>query len=42
MTAVPGKMGIGVFGPALDHKGNSIGGIKILEYISNELDLSIF
>lgn len=42
MTAVPGKMGIGVFGPALDIKGNSIGGIKILEYISKELDLSIF
>lgn len=42
MTAVPGKMGIGVFGPGLDLKGNSIGGIKILEYISQELDLSIF
>ena len=42
MTAVPGKMGIGVFGPGLDYKGNSVGGIKILEYISKELDLSIF
>jgi glutaminase len=42
MAAVPGKMGIGVFGPALDEKGNSIGGIKVLEYLSRELDLSIF
>jgi glutaminase len=33
---------IGVFGPALDGKGNSIGGIKVLESLSNEMDLSIF
>lgn len=42
MATVPGKMGIGVFGPALDEKGNSAGGTKVLEYISNRLDLSIF
>lgn len=42
MAAVPGKMGIGVFGPALDEKGNSVGGIKVLEYLSSKLDLSIF
>lgn len=42
MATVPGKMGIGVFGPALDEKGNSAGGIKVLEYISTKLDLSIF
>jgi glutaminase len=42
LAAVPGKMGIGVFGPALDSKGNSAGGIKVLEYISRKLDLSIF
>ncbi len=42
MASVPGKMGIGVYGPALDEKGNSIGGIKTLEYLSNEMDLSIF
>jgi len=34
--------GTGVFGPALDEKGNSIAGIKMLEELSNELDLSIF
>lgn len=42
MAAVPGKMGIGVFGPALDVKGNSAAGVKVLEYLSHELDLSIF
>ncbi len=42
MAAVPRRMGIGVVGPALDAQGNSIGGIKILEKLSHELDLSIF
>lgn len=42
LAAVPGRMGIGVIGPALDSKGNSIGGIKVLEELSKELDLSIF
>lgn len=42
MAAVPGRMGIGVFGPALDCKGNSVGGVKVLEYLSRELNLSIF
>ncbi|HCE42963.1 MAG TPA: glutaminase A [Lentisphaeria bacterium] len=42
VAVVPGTMGIGVFGPALDDKGNSVGGIKILEYLSEKLGLSIF
>jgi glutaminase len=42
LCAVPGRMGIGVVGPALDAKGNSIGGIKVLEELSREMDLSIF
>ncbi len=42
MAAVPRRMGIGVIGPSLDDKGNSIGGIKVLEELSRELDLSIF
>jgi glutaminase len=42
MAAVPRRMGIGVVGPSLDEKGNSIGGIKVLEELSKELDLSIF
>lgn len=36
------QMGIGVFGPALDSKGNSVGGIKMLEYLSDRLSLQLF
>ncbi len=42
MAVVPDKMGIGLFSPALDSKGNSVAGIKALELLSKELDLSIF
>jgi len=42
LSVVPGKMGIGVYGPSLDKKGNSIGGIATLEDLSRELKLSIF
>jgi glutaminase len=42
LASVPGRMGIGVYGPALDLKGNSVGGIKVLAELSRELDLSIF
>lgn len=42
MASVPMRMGIGVFGPALDQKGNSIAGTALLEDLSRQLDLSIF
>jgi len=42
ICAVPNRMGIGVIGPALDSKGNSIAGVKLLERLSRELKLSIF
>ncbi|MCC3357954.1 glutaminase A [Bacillus sp. REN16] len=42
MGAVPGKFGIGIFGPALDEKGNSIAGIKLLELLSKNYNLSMF
>lgn len=42
VAVVPNKLGIGVYGPSLDSKGNSIGGIHILEELSKELNLSIF
>lgn len=42
MSVLPNRMGIGIYGPALDAKGNSIGGDGILEDLSKELDLSIF
>ena len=34
--------GIGVYGPALDAKGNSIAGIEMLEYLSRTLHLHLF
>lgn len=42
MGSVPGKFGIGIFGPALDEKGNSIAGIKLLELLSRNYKLSMF
>ena len=42
MAVVPNRMGIGIYSPALDQKGNSIAGIKALECLSNRWDLSIF
>lgn len=42
MGVVPGKMGIGIFSPALDSKGNSLAGIKAMENLSKKLNLSIF
>lgn len=42
LAIAPEKMSIATFGPALDEKGNSIGGLKILEFLSRELNLSIF
>ena len=42
MAVVPTHMGIGIYSPALDEKGNSVAGIHLLEKLSQELHLSIF
>lgn len=42
MGAVPGRFGIGIFGPSLDEKGNSIAGLKLLEKLSKDYHLSMF
>lgn len=42
MAVVPNRMGIAVVGPSLDKHGNSVAGIKVLEELSRELNLSIF
>ncbi|MEH7664793.1 glutaminase, partial [Bacillus velezensis] len=36
------NFGIGIFGQALDEKGNSIAGVKLLEIMSEKYRLSIF
>lgn len=41
VAAVPGRMGIGVFGPALDGKGNSVGGMAVLEHLSARGNLRV-
>ena len=42
MAAIPGKMGIGVVGPALNPKGNSVAGVRVLSDLSSKLKLSIY
>jgi glutaminase len=42
LAAVPGRFGIGIFGPSLDEKGNSITGMKLLELLSKTYSLSMF
>ncbi|MDG5789462.1 glutaminase A [Evansella sp. AB-P1] len=42
MVSVPNRIGIGIYGPALDERGNSIAGMHLLEALSNHYNLSIF
>ncbi|MGI6081723.1 MAG: glutaminase A [Limnochordia bacterium] len=42
MACVPGRMGIGLVGPALESKGNSVGGLALLGHLSAGLGLSMF
>ncbi len=42
IAVVPGQMGIAVFSPPLDKRGNSIRGIKVCEELSRHFGLHIF
>lgn len=42
LAVVPKRMGIGVYSPSLDNKGNSIAGKMVLEMVSKKMQLSIF
>ncbi len=42
MGVIPNKMGIAVFAPALDKRGNSVAGVRMLSQLSQALDLSIY
>lgn len=42
MACAEDRLGIGAYGPALDKKGNSIGGVRMLEVLSDLLGLHIF
>ena len=41
-AALVDRMGIGVFGPALDGRGNSVAGVAMLEYLSKAMDVRLF
>lgn len=42
MSVSPGKVGVGIYGPALNEKGSSIAGIELLKKLRNELDIGVF
>ena len=42
LSVANAKLGIGVYGPALDDKGNCIAGCELLKYVSKHLDLHMF
>ncbi|WP_339204112.1 glutaminase A [Paenibacillus sp. FSL K6-3182] len=42
LTLVPGRYGIGLVGPSLNRKGNSIAGVALLESLSREFEWSLF
>jgi glutaminase len=42
LAVVPGQFGIGIVGPALNKKGNSIAGMHLLKQLSDRYDWSIF
>ena len=42
VAVVPQKLGLGIFSPLLDSKGNSVRGIKICEHISQDKGFHLF
>jgi glutaminase len=42
MAVTPGRAAMATFGPALDRRGNSLAGVTMLQYLSEELRLSQF
>jgi glutaminase len=41
IAVLPGQLGIGVFSPPLDSRGNSVRGIKVCDELSRHLDLHL-
>ncbi len=42
IAVLPGQLGIGVFSPPLDERGNSVRGVQVCEELSRSLDLHMF
>ena len=42
LSVIDREMGIGIYGPSLDDKGNSVAGRYILEHLSEKWHLHLF
>ncbi|MFZ5813782.1 MAG: glutaminase A [Bacillota bacterium] len=42
LAVTPGRAAVATFGPALDRRGNSVAGLRMLEHLSGTLGLSLF
>ncbi len=42
IAVLPGRLGIGVFSPPLDERGNTVRGVRVCEELSHELDFHMF
>ncbi len=42
LSVVPGRLGIGVIGPALNQHGNSVAGLRMLKQLSQRWQLGVF
>lgn len=42
IAVLPGRLGIGIFSPLLDPKGNSVRGIEVCKQLSRDLGLHVF
>src|SRR5678809_1253892 len=42
IAVLPGQLGIGVFSPPLDSRGNSVRGIRVCDALSRHCDLHLF
>lgn len=42
LAVVPGRMGLGILGPALDESGSSIAGVRILRKLTRRWQLGVF
>lgn len=42
IAVLPGQLGIGVFSPRLDSRGNSVRGIRVCQALARHLDLHVF
>src|SRR5262250_251035 len=42
IAVLPGQLGIGIFSPRLDSRGNSVRGIRVCQDLARHLDLHVF